>query len=263
MRLAVVVQRYGAEIVSGSEHLCRLTAEQLAGRHDVDVLTTCARDGRTWKNRYPEGDDRIRGVTVRRFANDRTRDPASFAEHSDWIDRHPRSAGDEEEWLKRQGPWCPGLQAYLEQHHRDYDALVFFDCLHAPTVLGLRVDPARSILAPAAHDTPALRLGLYREVFSQPAGIAYTTAVERGFLKRTFSIGAQAEETVGCGVEVPPSQPARAAAAGPGGNAAGGPRGRLSETSPPPRSGRPLRGTDGARQGVRRAARLFQRLCRG
>ena len=205
MRLAVVVQRYGAEIVSGSEHLCRLTAEQLAGRHDVDVLTTCARDGRTWKNRYPEGDDRIRGVTVRRFANDRTRDPASFAEHSDWIDRHPRSAGDEEEWLKRQGPWCPGLQAYLEQHHRDYDALVFFDCLHAPTVLGLRVDPARSILAPAAHDTPALRLGLYREVFSQPAGIAYTTAVERGFLKRTFSIGAQAEETVGCGVEVPPS----------------------------------------------------------
>ena len=206
MRLAVVVQRYGAEIVGGSEYLCRLIAEQLAGRHDVDVLTTCARDDGTWRNRYPEGDDRIRGVTVRRFANERTRDPASFDEYSDWIHHHDHSADDEAEWLKQQGPWCPGLQAYLEQHHRDYDALVFFDCLYAPTVLGLRVDPARSILVPVALDRPAMRLDLYREVFSRPAGIAYTTAVERGFLKRRFSIGARVEETVGCGVDLPPSR---------------------------------------------------------
>ena len=206
MRLGVVVQRYGAEIAGGSEYLCRLTAEQLARRHEVDVLTTCARDDRTWRNRYPEGDDRIRGVTVRRFANERTRDPESFDEYSDWIQRHDHSVDDEAEWLKQQGPWCPGLQSYLEQHRRDYDALVFFDCLYAPTVLGLRVDPARSILVPAARDAPALRLDLYREVFSRPAGIAYTTAVERGFLKRRFAVGAKAEETVGCGVDLPPSR---------------------------------------------------------
>ena len=142
---------------------------------------------------------------MRRFANDRTRDPASFEEYSGWIHHHDHSAGDEAEWLRQQGPWCPGLQSYLEQHHPDYDALIFFNCLHAPTVLGLRVDPARSILVPAAHETPAIRLDLYREVFLRPAGIAYTTAVERGFLKRTFSIGAKAEETVGCGVDLPPS----------------------------------------------------------
>ena len=205
MRLALVVPRYGAEIASGSEHLCRLVAEQLAGRHDVDVLTTCARDDRTWKNSYPQGDDRIRGVTVRRFANDRPRDPEAFARHTDWIHGHDHSPDDEAEWLKQQGPWCPGLQSHLEEHHADYGALIFFNCLHAPTVLGLRVAPARSILVPAAQDVPALRLDLYREVFSLPAGIAYTTAVERGFLKRTFSIGAKAEETVGCGVDLPPS----------------------------------------------------------
>ena len=206
MRLAVVVRRYGAEITSGAEHLCRLVAEQLAGRHEVDVLTTCARDHRTWKNSYPEGGDRIRGVTVRRFANDRTRDPAAFDQYSDWIHGHDHSADDETEWLKQQGPWCPSLQAHLEQHHSDYDALIFFDCLCAPTVLGLRVAPARSVLVPAAHDTPAIRLDFCREVFSLPAGIGYTTAVERGFLKRTFSIGVRAEATVGCGVDLPPSQ---------------------------------------------------------
>lgn len=205
MKIAFVVQRYGAEILGGSEYHCRLIAERLAGRHQVDVLTTCARDYITWKNEYPEGEDRIRGVTVRRFANDRTRDLASFNEYSDWIFHNDHSPADEEEWLKRQGPWCPGLLAYLQQHHRSYDALIFFTYLYAPTVLGLKVDPARSILVPTAHDEPAIRLGIYKEMFSLPAGVAYNTSVERGFLKQLFSIGAKLEETVGCGVELPQS----------------------------------------------------------
>ena len=205
MKIAFVVQRYGAEILGGSEYHCRLIAERLATRHRVDVLTTCARDYITWENVYPEGEDRIRGVTVRRFPNDRTRDLESFNEYSDWIFHNDHTPADEDEWLKKQGPWCPGLVAYLEQHHRSYDALIFFTYLYAPTVLGLRVDPARSILVPTAHDEPAIRLGLYRDVFARPAGIAFNTNVERGFLTQRFSISAKIQETVGCGVELPAS----------------------------------------------------------
>lgn len=205
MKIAFVIQRYGAEILGGSEYHCRLIAERLAKRHQVEVLTTCARDYITWANEYPEGEDRIRGVTVRRFANDRTRDLASFNEYSDWIFHNEHSRADEEEWLKQQGPWSPGLIAYLQQHHRSYDAIIFFTYLYAPTVQGIVIDPARSILVPTAHDEPAIRLGLYRNVFSLPAGIAYNTAVERGFLKQLFSMTAKFEETVGCGVELPAS----------------------------------------------------------
>ncbi len=205
MKIAFVIQRYGAEILGGSEYHCRLIAERLAKRHQVEVLTTCARDYITWENEYPEGEDRIRGVTVRRFANDRTRDLASFNEYSDWIFHNEHSRADEEKWLKQQGPWSPGLIAYLQQHHRSYDAIIFFTYLYAPTVQGIAIDPARSILVPTAHDEPAIRLGLYRNVFSLPAGIAYNTAVERGFLKQLFPITAKIEETVGCGVELPAS----------------------------------------------------------
>ncbi len=206
MKIAFVIQRYGGEILGGSEYHCRLVAERLASRHQVEVLTTCARDYITWKNEYPEGEDRIRGVTVRRFANERTRDIASFNEYSDWIFNNDHSAAEEEEWLKRQGPWCPALQSYLEQHHKTYDALIFFTYLYAPTVLGLKVDPARSILVPTAHDEPAIRLKIYREVFSAPAGIAFNTTVERGFIKQLFACNPKVEETVGCGVDLPQSQ---------------------------------------------------------
>src|SRR5262249_59026676 len=113
MKLAFVIQRYGPEVLGGSEHLCRLIAERLAAQHDVEVLTTCARDYITWKNEYPEGVDRIRGVTVRRFANARTRDIGSFNRSSEWIFNHSHTREQEMEWLQQQGPWCPSLINYL------------------------------------------------------------------------------------------------------------------------------------------------------
>jgi glycosyltransferase involved in cell wall biosynthesis len=203
MKIAFVIQRYGSEILGGSEYHCRLIAERLAERHDVEVLTTCARDYITWNNEYPEGTDRVRGVTVRRFANAHPRDIEAFNRYSDWIFTHPHSREDEMQWLERQGPWCPALLEHLERHHRSYDALIFFTYLYAPTVLGLSVAPEKSILVPTAHDEPAIHLGLYREMFARPAAVAYNTEVERRFLTGEFSIRAVAEETVGCGVDLP------------------------------------------------------------
>ena len=202
MKIAFIVQRYGAEILGGSEYHCRLIAERVALKHDVDVLTTCARDYITWENDYPEGTDRIRGVTVRRFKNARTRDINTFNQYSDWIFNHPHTRDDEMSWHEQQGPWSPDLVNHLTKHHRSYDALIFFTYLYAPTVLGLQIDPSRSILVPTAHDEPAIRLGIYREMFAKPAAVAFNTEVEKNFLKTTFEFRAAAEETVGCGVDL-------------------------------------------------------------
>jgi glycosyltransferase involved in cell wall biosynthesis len=206
MKIAFIVQRYGTEILGGSEYHCRLIAERLAPRHQVDVLTTCASDYITWKNDYPEGTDRIRGVTVRRFANAQTRDLDAFNRYSEWIFTSTHTRDDEMEWLRQQGPWCPSLLDYLQRSHGQYDVLIFFTYLYAPTVLGVRIAPHKSILVPTAHDEPAIHLGIYKEMFSAPAGIAYNTEVERRFLTTHFSIRAVEEETVGCGVDLAQAQ---------------------------------------------------------
>ena len=206
MKIAFIVQRYGTEILGGSEYHCRLIAERLAPKHQVDVLTTCAQDYITWKNEYSEGTDRIRGVTVRRFANARQRDIDAFNRYSEWIFTSAHTREDEMEWLKQQGPWCPALLDYLQRNHQQYDILIFFTYLYAPTVLGVRIAPQKTILVPTAHDEPAIHLEMYKEMFSAPAGVAYNTDVERRFLTTHFSIRAVEEETVGCGVDLPQAQ---------------------------------------------------------
>ena len=206
MRLAFIVQRYGAEVLGGSEQLCRLLAERLSTQHDVEVLTTCARDYVTWKNEYLEGADRVRGVTVRRFATSRTRDLEAFNRYSEWIYGNPHTRADELAWLEQQGPWCPRLIDFLGRQHQQYDVLLFFTYLYAPTVLGLDINPGRSVLVSTAHDEPAIGLDIYKEVFSKPAAICYLTESEHRFVKSRFPDRPLIEEVTGVGIEIPQQQ---------------------------------------------------------
>jgi glycosyltransferase involved in cell wall biosynthesis len=207
VKIAFVIQRYGAEVLGGSEHLCRLVAERLAATHEVDVLTTCAQDYVTWKNEYPEGADRIKGVTVRRFANTQTRDLEAFNKYSDWIFANAHTRADEMEWLKQQGPWCPALTEYLRRQQQQYDVIIFFTYLYATTVMGLEVAPAKSILVPTAHDEPAIRLGIFKEVFQRAAALCYLTESEQKFVRGYFHDRPLIEEVVGVGVDLPQQVP--------------------------------------------------------
>src|SRR5688500_12622879 len=99
MKLAVVVQRYGAEINGGAELHARYIAEHLARHSQVQVFTTCARDYITWKNELPEGEQTINGVRVVRFPVSHPRDPEVFSRLSARVFDETHSIGDELAWL--------------------------------------------------------------------------------------------------------------------------------------------------------------------
>ena len=203
MKFAFVTPRYGADIPTGAEHACRLLAEQVCRRHEVDVLTTCARDPRTWRNEYSETSDRVRGVLVRRFAVNQVRDDEVFQRLSSRVLAEPYSRTDAEQWVGALGPSSPGLISFLKGRSRSYDAVVFFSLYHATTVQGITVAPDRSVIFPCLRLDPPLRLSLWRDLLESARAVGYLAASERELLHGYLGLVPVAEEVVGIGVEIP------------------------------------------------------------
>ena len=65
-KIAFIVVRYGKDINGGAEYHCRMLAERLVNDYDVEVLTTCVKNYVTGDNEYPEGEEILNGVLVRR-----------------------------------------------------------------------------------------------------------------------------------------------------------------------------------------------------
>jgi glycosyltransferase involved in cell wall biosynthesis len=204
VKFALIAPRYGAEITHGAEHVCRLFAEHLAERHGVDVLTTCARDAATWKNEYPEGSDRIRGVLVRRFAASGGREPEAYRALGEKLRTAPHGRGDEMEWVRTSGTSSAGLVDFLKRQHRNYDALVFFSHAAGTTIHGLPVAPERSVLFPCTAVDPSLRLYVCQEVLGRAAAVGYCSAAERRIVRAYAPRPPRAEEVVGIGVDAVP-----------------------------------------------------------
>ena len=206
MKFAFITPRYGAEFSAGAEHACRLLAEQIAKRHDVDVLTTTSRDAATWKNEYSEGSDRVRGAFVRRFAVGAMPERSAFAELSRRLREGPRYRADELSWLRHVGPWSSGLLEHIKRQHRSYDALVFFGLWHPLTVSGLEIAPERSVVFPHLHLRAELRFDLWADVLTVPRAVGYFSNSERRLVHSYVGVVPQHEEVIGIGVDPPPQQ---------------------------------------------------------
>src|SRR5690606_15482618 len=102
-KIAIVVQRYGADINGGAEVHARYVAEHLARHVQVEVLTTCAKDYVTWRNALPAGTETVNGITVRRFPVSRERTPDEFGRWSRRVFEHRHSLRDELTWLDVEG----------------------------------------------------------------------------------------------------------------------------------------------------------------
>jgi len=195
-RLLLVVQRYGADVVGGSEQHARLVAQRLAQRHTVEVATTTALDYWTWAPHYAAGDDFLDGIHVRRFAVRSGRDPEFKAfEHHVLEEEH--HVADELAWPHRQGPDCPELLEFLHARGRDYDAILFYTYIYAPTALGLPIVPERAALISTAHDEYPLRLAPYRALFHLPRAIGYLTPEERAMVHARFHNEQVPDEVLG------------------------------------------------------------------
>jgi len=218
--LAFVVQRYGEDIVGGSESLCRVVAEMLAQDHPVEVLTTCAKEYTTWKNEYEPGVSMLNGVKVRRFAVDFERDHrfhqtlhtilggmplASYPKHRAMMRQLVARCTAEQQraCLKLQGPYSTPLLEHLATHHQDYALVAFFTYLYPTTFYGSeRVPRQKMILIPTAHDEAVIHFPVFREMFARFRAQVFLTPEERRFVEETFDLQDAVKATIGMPVEL-------------------------------------------------------------
>ena len=124
--------------------------------------------------------------------------------------RSPESASpaDEQRWIDLQGPVNPDVIAAAAGG--DADVVVFYPYLYHPTVRGMAAVGKRSVMHPAAHDEPPLRLPLFREVFAAAGGLVFQTYGERRLAERLFPVATTPQIVMGLGVEEAPGDPVAA-----------------------------------------------------
>jgi hypothetical protein len=143
VRIAYVVHRYGAEVVGGAENATRSLAERLVARGwDVEVFTSCAREGSDWVDQYPPGRTGENGVTVHRFRSRAPRDPGFEAFSATVLPQAETvSRAMADRWIDLQGPVCP--DAVDAAGESDPDVAVFYPYLYYPTVRAGTDPPSR------------------------------------------------------------------------------------------------------------------------
>jgi glycosyltransferase involved in cell wall biosynthesis len=234
LRVAVVVQRYGRELLGGAETHAALMAGILAREHDVEVLTTTAADYHEWREHYPAGTSEVDGVRVRRFAVTRGRaagwgamnrllhdgfESSAFATLGDAardaFARRVRAWPDalQEEFVRGQGPIAPELHRHLAQ--AGHDRVLFVTYLYPTTYDGLAaVAREAALVVPTLHDEPPAYLPVYGRRLRR-ARLLCSTDAEVALVARLYPGAPPAARRLGYGIPLPAFVPPEARRPGP------------------------------------------------
>lgn len=195
-RVAIVVPRCHESLTGGAEAHAWQYATLLADDYAVDVLTTTASDYVSWANDLPEGVEHRDGVAIRRFRVARERGLYFHDLHRRLLAHFDANGGRvdwpealQEEFIRSQGPVCPGLVEHLERRGDDYAAVIFLTYLYPTTY-----DASRALrhrrwgLVPTLHDEPPAYFGAYAQMARHVPRILWNTPAERRLGKRLWDV---------------------------------------------------------------------------
>lgn len=184
-RFAFVLPRFG-QGMGGAETLTGALAEALAARgQQVEVLTTCARDNRSWKNEYPPGVYKEGNLVVRRF-------PVNSRDLNSWIPRQisisqgfSLALDDQFEWMQH-GVNSDKLYAYIYRNSASFDLIFFAPYLFGTTFWGSLIRPDKSVLIPCLHDEHYAYVPIIASMFRQVRGALFNSGPEQQLALRLY-----------------------------------------------------------------------------
>lgn len=209
MKLAIVVPRYGIEVLGGAERLARGFATAAARRGwNVEVWTTCARNHYTWRNAIPAGSREENGVLVRRFRIT-TWDPGRRAALELALASRSTLPGDDPyAWLES-GPHSAPLYAHAVRHAPGFDAVLALPYASPLVHYAAWALEGRTLLCPCLHDEPYAYMEPVRLLLEEVEGVVFLSPEERDLALHRLRIRPRHQAVMGGGVAVPDELPAR------------------------------------------------------
>ena len=206
MRLAFVVQRYGAEVVGGAERYVESMATGLAADgHDITVITSCATSYEDWADVYPAGTTVEHGVTIHRVPVSAARDNDRFIPlHLRAVDTRdlPLWPWAQERWAQTMGPDLADVEPLLASVAAESDATVLVGYHYSQTLRLTQIAAANgaTIVIPTAHPEGAFHVGRVRQMFEHADRIICLAPEEAALVDSVHECGDRID-VVPCPVE--------------------------------------------------------------
>lgn len=225
-KIAFVVVRYGKEINGGAEFHCKMLAERLTGLYHVEVLTTCVKNYVTGDNEFPEGEETINGVLVRRFKADPIHKERmySYARRAK-RGRKLRKFLYQSRLLALVSCFCPvwtyrkeheinalnsnvfyssSLFSFIKGHKEEYKAFIPISLDYPQMYYTALYAPEKTLVIPTMHYHGISFRSILTEVFTKVAYVGFNTHAEEKLARRIFGPRMSRHGIISVGIETTP-----------------------------------------------------------
>lgn len=203
-KIAFVIPWYAEKIPGGAEMETREVTKHLreAGMN-VEILTTCVKEFVSdWGvNYYPEGTETILGVPVRRFKV-KKRDAKAFDEVNIKLMNGILISDEEEQVFINEMVNSPALYKYISEHKDEYTAFVYIPYMFGTTYFGIKACPEKAVMIPCFHDEAYVYMKIFRELYSQAAGMIFNARPELELTERVYNTENVEKIVMGIGMDV-------------------------------------------------------------
>jgi glycosyltransferase involved in cell wall biosynthesis len=172
--------------MGGAETLCAELAQLLVNSGDrVEILTTCARDNRSWTNELEPGSFSDMGLAGRRFEVDERN-------LESWIPNQIAIAEGMRLPLEKQLDWMAesvnssDLYRYIADKGDRFDLMFFAPYLFGTTFWGSMIHPQRSVLIPCLHDESYAYTEVVGHMMRSVRGCIFNADEEQDLCQRLF-----------------------------------------------------------------------------
>lgn len=202
-KIGFVIPWYAENIPGGAEMETREVTKHLkAAGLDVEILTTCVKEfGSDWnKNFYPEGEEIVHNVPVKRFKV-RKRDTRAFAAVNTKLMNGTVPTAEEQQIFVDEMVNSPDLYKYIKKHSREYTAFVYIPYMFGTTYFGVKTCPEKAVLIPCFHDEAYVYMDIFRSLYSKAEGMIFNARPEYELTKRLYDIENMQTVVMGIGMD--------------------------------------------------------------